>query len=98
MESYPPDYIDHNLPLVVLSGLAETPTTQKDDYDKFLELYGNSGPIVSSSSPPVHSDIAQQLLEELLSAGTRQLSWNAAAGRSKDGLIGFRIEAVGRVG
>ena len=93
MELYPLDYIEHNIPLVVLSGLGGTGWRSDD---QLPELYGGHGTTVSSELPLVESENASQLREALLQADRTQRVWKSDAKRNGDGLIGFRFKAIGR--
>lgn len=95
MEAYPPDYVVHNLPFIVLSGLGvskerEPPAAAQD------VLPGRAVTTINAESPPVASERATELLDEFLSADGTNAPWN---GRSfhRSGLThGFRFRAVGR--
>ena len=95
MEAYPIDYIDHNLPLVFLSGLGPTSDLQN--------LTESSPAILQENGIQIHSDFpvldgtsAVGLLKTLLEEDATRASWNAR--NFKAGGIGFRVQRVGRVG
>jgi solute carrier family 25 protein 38 len=97
MDAYPAEYVVHNLPLVVLSGLntTEEPEAPSPVQDVFP---GRATTTIGSEIPPVTGERAQQLLQTLLSvADGSNVPWNGrgANGRSN---IGFKIRTVGRVG
>ncbi|KAF2401064.1 hypothetical protein EJ06DRAFT_475314 [Trichodelitschia bisporula] len=82
MDAYPLDYVSHNLPLVVLSGLRPTPDT---------ETPAGHGTTINSELPLVEGERAEQLLSEFSRAeGTDR----PRAGASK--LMGFKFKVVGR--
>ena len=97
MEEYPSDFVLHNLPFIVLSGLGtstelEAPRRVQD------ALPGRAVTLISSEIPSATGDRANELLREFLSADGTQAPWNGR-GFSRRGLThGFRIRAVGRVG
>lgn len=95
MEAYPPDYVELNLPLVFLSGLGEryignqsgSPTPKQ-----------GSGTRIVTTSPECEGDRAAQLLEQLMKLDGSQLPWNAAAQSGSNGMLKYRMKAIGRVG
>jgi hypothetical protein len=93
MDVYPPEFISHEAPLLIVSGLGSP--------DKYSEIPPypllESGPLVSSELPPVTTEPAPQLLDCFLRSDATGI-W---AGRPERGVKGtppvFRIRAVGRV-
>ena len=97
MDAYPPDYVAHNLPLVVLSGFS---TTEEPEAVQPVHhvLPGRATTTITSEIPPVARERAQQLLQTFLSvADGSALPWNGR-GLSGRNNVGFRIRTVGRVG
>jgi len=94
MEAYPPEYIDRNLPLIVLSGL--TGAQEHAGKDELRDVFG-TGAVVNSDSPLVQAELSQQLLQDFLSVDGSAQAWNAEAGRSKFNLMGFKFKVIGRV-
>ena len=99
MEAYPPAYVQHNLPFVVLSGLGTSPELEPPPPVNHV-LPGRAGTRTSSEIAPVTGERADQLLQEFLSAYGTNAPWNARGSTSsrRDLAHGFRIRAVGRVG
>ena len=85
MDAYPPDYVAHNYPLVLLSGLRE-PT--EDSGPRI------NGPVVESHQPLVTDERKHLLLQGFLSL---QGNPSAPVSRPKNGSIGYRFRVVGRV-
>jgi hypothetical protein len=85
MDAYPPDYVAHNYPLVLLSGLRE-PTE-------------DSGPRINGPVVEGHRPLVTDERKDLLLQGFLSLQGNAPApvSRSKNGPIGYRFRVVGRV-
>ncbi|KAF2637024.1 hypothetical protein P280DRAFT_492659 [Massarina eburnea CBS 473.64] len=80
MDAYPPEYVLHSLPFIVLSGLGARPELDPSrPVDRVLP--GRAVANVSSDAPTVADARAGQLLEDFLVLGNR---------------TGFRIRAVGR--
>lgn len=94
MEAYPPEYVAHNLPLVVLSGLS--PTQELGSKDEHREIFG-TGTVISSELPPVDNELGQHLLQDFLSGDGAALAWNSEGARSRNNLIGFKFKVIGRV-
>ncbi|KAK0647707.1 Trafficking protein particle complex subunit 11 [Lasiodiplodia hormozganensis] len=94
MDVYPPQYIEHNLPFVVLSGLGETPS-----YDSGYEphpLLKGHGIEIDSAVPVVTGERVDHLRQEFLSADARDAPWNNLRIRTRGDHVGFRLKAVGR--
>jgi hypothetical protein len=85
MDAYPPDYVAHNYPLVLLSGLREP----KEDTGTRTD-----GPVVESHQPLVTDERKDLLLQGFLSL---QGNISAPVSRSKNGSVGYRFRIVGRV-
>lgn len=97
MDAYPPEYVAHNLPLVVASGLGSIPELESIPAVHDV-LPGRGATTISSELPQITGERADQLLEEFLNADGRDAPWNGRPGSRRGGLIGFRLRAVGRVG
>ena len=95
MEAYPPEYVTHNLPLIVLSGLI-TGAQEHSVRDELREIFGTAA-VINSDSPLVASELGQQLLQDFMSADGSAQAWSAEAGRGKVGLMGFKFKVIGRV-
>ncbi|KAF2089057.1 hypothetical protein K490DRAFT_38133 [Saccharata proteae CBS 121410] len=94
MDAYPPDYVEHNLPLLVLSGLAtETPPAPIAKSHTLIQEHGFT---VESEVPAVTGDRAEQLRQEFLNADASNSPWNARRSKTRGDVIGFKIRAVGR--
>jgi solute carrier family 25 protein 38 len=96
MDAYPSDYVVHNLPFIVLSGLG---TAKELDPPPPVQdvLPGRAITTVNSEIAPVADDRADALLEEFLAADATNAPWNGR-GSGRRGLThGFRMRTVGRV-
>jgi trafficking protein particle complex subunit 11 len=91
MDAYPQDYVAHNYPLILLSGLR--PPTE----DPEVRTIVADGPLVECHLPLVTDERKELLLQEFLSLQASIFEWAAPASRSKNGLIGYRFKVVGRV-
>lgn len=94
MEAYPPGFIAHNLPLVVLSGLS-TPQ-ELGGKDELRDIFG-TGTVISSDLPLVDNELGQQLRQDFLNADGGALAWNGEALKSRNNAVGFKFKVIGRV-
>jgi len=85
MEDYPDSYVAPVRPLVVLSGLTNTPTSPDNH---FLQ---RNGPVLLSHAPIVTGVLAQELFSKICSWGT---TLNQKSGGADDL---YRFKACGRV-
>lgn len=96
MDVYPEEYVAHNLPLIVLSGLDSTDST--DVSSQPHSLPEENGATLSTRLPPVAGEQAKQLLQEFLNADARDAPWNGRPSKNRPASVGFRVRAAGRVG
>lgn len=95
MEVYPSPYIEHNLPLVLLSGLGEQ---QDETRTKVSSARQESGTKVTSSSPECHGDRAGALLQQFFRLDGSDLAWNSQALLAPPDSLKYSMKAIGRVG
>ncbi|KAF1941787.1 hypothetical protein EJ02DRAFT_490863 [Clathrospora elynae] len=95
MDAYPPDYVVHNLPFIVLSGLA-TSTELAPPPPVQDVLPGRAVTTISSEIAPVTGDRASELLHEFFTADGTNAPWNGRGFPRRGITHGFRIRAVGR--
>ncbi|KAF2145473.1 uncharacterized protein K452DRAFT_264522 [Aplosporella prunicola CBS 121167] len=93
MDAYPSQYVEHNLPFVVVSGLG---TDTSEPYFQPHKLLQEHGLNIDSAIPTLINEHAEQLRQEFLIADSRHAPWNGIRSRSRGDLIGFKIRAVGR--
>lgn len=97
MDAYPAEYVQHNLPFIVLSGLG---TTQELNPPPPVQdvLPGRAATSITSELPPVtRGTHTEALLQDFLSADSTSAPWNGRASVRQGLAHGFRIRAVGRV-
>ena len=94
MEAYPPEYVEHNLPLVLLSGLGERRDKPLASYEA---LQQESGTRIAASSPECSGERAQQLLSQFKQLDGGELSWNGTSLPGPTGSLKYRMKAIGRV-
>ena len=95
MEAYPPEYVEHNLPLVLLSGLGEG--QDKAASGTTLPRQEN-GTRVSVNSPECSGQRAQYLLQQFLQLDGTNQPWNASSLPGPSGSLRYKMKAIGRVG
>lgn len=100
MDAYPDDYVNHNLPLVLLSGLE---AGSEDHHEPLAEypLLSERAHHIFSDFPPLSGAVADELRRVLLAEDGSQMPWKA--GQSFNGnpsapRIGYKIKSTGRVG
>lgn len=97
MDAYPEDYIVHNLPLILLSGLED----DKEDAavgDKSRTLLQEGGFRIKTDLPPVKTAAAQHLLQALLSYDSSDAPWSLKHAAQAESRLFCRVRSVGRVG
>lgn len=97
MDAYPEDYIVHNLPLIILSGLED----DKEDAeigDKSRTLLQEGGFRIKTDLSPVKTAAAQHLLQALLSHDSSDTPWSIKYAAQADSRLSCRVKSVGRVG
>lgn len=97
MDAYPEDYVAHNLPLVVLSGLG-TDTDSSPDDEQGKPSSEGGGVRIYSDFPNLTDSTAEELLRLLLEEDASGAPWNARHNAGKTAGIGFRVKKAGRVG
>ncbi|KAF2765034.1 hypothetical protein EJ03DRAFT_220530 [Teratosphaeria nubilosa] len=93
MEAFPPPYVEHQLPLIVLSGLGER---IDDSQIEALLPRQESGTKISTSSAECEGDRAAQLLDILLKHDGREQAWNATALPGPTTQLKYCMKVIGR--
>lgn len=95
MDAYPKDYVKHNLPLVLLSGLGK----REDDGDsESLLPRQESGTRIQGSSPECGGDRARLLFDQFLAMDGSNVWQNASSLPGPAGSMKFKFKTIGRVG
>jgi hypothetical protein len=100
MDAYPEDYVNHNLPLVLLSGL-EADTKDNSGESSDYPLLSERGTHIFSDFPPLGGDVAEELRSLLLQEDGSQMPWKSrvnVTGNTATANIAYRIKSSGRVG
>ncbi|KAF2722627.1 hypothetical protein K431DRAFT_338000 [Polychaeton citri CBS 116435] len=93
MEAYPNEYVEHNVPLILLSGLGQdddgasnpTPSQRQE-----------SGTRIVNNSPDCRNERAPQLLQGFLSRDGRDNAWNSTGFPGPTGPMRFKMQQIGR--
>ncbi|MCJ1308094.1 hypothetical protein MMC25_001745 [Agyrium rufum] len=97
MDAYPSHYISHNVPLIVLSGLAPiTSSPGQDDLEKSYPLLEEKGVWIAAQTLEVVGEEAEELLRCFNDFDARDASWNHRPGKGKMGTMSFTYRKVGR--
>ena len=96
MEAYPADYVAHNLPLLVLSGLGEE--SQAIQQRRNESLKRGHGVKISSELAQIAESKAALIREEFLKVDGSELAWNSSGLPDRPELVGYKMTCTGRVG
>ncbi|RDW72025.1 hypothetical protein BP5796_08059 [Coleophoma crateriformis] len=89
MDGYEPEFVTHNLPLLVLAGLGPEKPTEATNSTSGWE----TGVQITSQIPPVETRDADVLLKHFEANDGRELAWN---GREENVKNKFWVKSVGR--
>ncbi|KAI6888031.1 hypothetical protein KC360_g3698 [Hortaea werneckii] len=92
MEAYPAPYVQHELPLVYLSGLGE----QEDSLDTAPLPRQESGSRVTTNAETCTDERAQQLLKELMKHDGSSRAWNSEALPGPTASLHYRMKPISR--
>ncbi|OAL37305.1 hypothetical protein AYO20_03481 [Fonsecaea nubica] len=96
MDRFPQDYVLHNLPLLLLSGLDSRSPSEPDPVVKTHDFLHEGGFRIKVDAPIVSGPLAEQLLESFCEQDASDLPWHSQYSTSRSGRV-FRIVKVGRV-
>lgn len=98
MNAFPSDYVVHNLPLLLFSGLESESTKEQVAVDQSKVLLQEGGFRIKTAAPPISGDVADTLRDILLESDASLANWNGRDIARKEYGGGYRIRSVGRVG
>lgn len=95
MEDFPPDYTEHNLPLVLLSGLGEG-----DGVGQAKKGFPRqeSGTKLVIQTGDCEGERARHLLQHFVKRDGSISAWNASSLPGPVGSLKYRMQPIGRVG
>jgi hypothetical protein len=98
MNRFPEDYILHNLPLIILSGLSDGDDQQAPESPSRARTYLQDGGFrIRIDAPTVDGTLAQQVLQAFRDQDASAIPWHSQAVASRSSRV-FKIETSGRVG
>lgn len=97
MDRFPDDYVVHNLPLLLLSGLGTGNHSESDLSGKSHTFLHEGGFRIQVDAPVVQGALANLLLQRFREQDASDIPWHAPSQSSKNGRV-FKILSVGRVG
>jgi hypothetical protein len=97
MDRFPQDYVLHNLPLLVLSGLNTRSPNEPDPLGKPNGFLHEGGFRIKTDAPAVSGPLAEQLLLSFEDQDASNIPWHSQSFASRNGRV-FKIATVGRVG
>jgi hypothetical protein len=99
MDAYPEDYVVHNLPFILLSGLEADPPDEAGSSGPEYPLLDEKGPRIYSDFPPLSGPTAEELRRNLLEEDASEVPWdNREPTSTRYSGIGYKIKSIGRVG
>ncbi|KAK4940018.1 hypothetical protein LTR10_019755 [Elasticomyces elasticus] len=96
MNAFPDDYVVHNLPLLLLSGLETISQCEQDSVGRTHAFLQEGGFRIKTDIPAVQGPLAAQLLEAFRSQDASSIPWHSQALAARSGRS-FKILSVGRV-
>lgn len=98
MDAYPDDYIAHNLPLILVSGLDNNDNDNDNDPSQSeYPLLDQSGTLVESDFPVLDGPLVNDLRHAFLDYDAYGARWRASADVGRSNSIASRIKLTGRV-
>ena len=97
MDRFPRDYVAHNLPLLLLSGLNTRSPDEPDQSGKARDFLHQGGFRIKVDAPLVGGPLAEQLLQAFSDQDASKVPWHSQAFASRNGRV-FKVATAGRVG
>lgn len=98
MNAYPDDYIVHNLPLVILTGLEPNNSPETPFGEKSYEFLGDGGFRIRAELPALRHALTTDLRAALLAHDQSKAAWRPNSADKTQQTQAFKIRSVGRVG
>ncbi|KIW31577.1 uncharacterized protein PV07_03211 [Cladophialophora immunda] len=96
MDRFPQDYVLHNLPLLLLSGLETRSPSEPDPSVKTHDFLHEGGFRIKVDAPIVSGPLAEQLLQSFCEQDASDTPWHSQYFTARNGKV-FKIVKVGRV-
>lgn len=102
MDAYPEDYVAHNRPLILLSGLEAEPSNDESNVSvDYYPLLQEKGVKIDSDFPPLLGSSAAELRNILLRKDASEVIGSPPNAtkpkKTRSSGAGFKIKSVGRV-
>ena len=97
MEAFGDDYVAHNLPLILLSGLGELSRDQDPDSAPAARTLHDGGFRVKVDLPVLQGNLAQYIRNAFQSHDGSDAAWRMQTPPSSQSRL-FKVRSVGRVG
>jgi hypothetical protein len=98
MDAYPEDYVVHNLPFLLLSGLEPDSEDDLGPSCTNYPLLDEKGVKIYSDFPPLSGSVAEELREILLTQDASRAPWDARDDiHARSPEVEYKIKSVGRV-
>jgi hypothetical protein len=98
MDAYPEDYVAHNLPLILLSGIEPGSDYTVNSAEAQYPLLQEKGTQIESDFPLLSGQLVDDLRTAFLQQDASGAPWNSRSLTGRSSGIGLRIKVVGRVG
>ena len=98
MEAFSEDYVRHNLPLILLSGIGRSEEAVVDPRERSSNLLQEGGFRIRTDIPPLTDPAAENVLRAFLAFNSASDAHNGRSTSPKGGPGAFKIKKVGRVG
>ncbi|KAI5310717.1 hypothetical protein KEM55_002994 [Ascosphaera atra] len=99
MDAYPQSYVDHNVPLVCISGLGSTNDSHHGATPTLLNAYPQLrqyGLRIESDYPTVTGAVAERVLQSILQRDDTHRPWNALYEEENGELLRLHLKKTGR--
>ena len=93
-EGYPPEYVAHNTPFIVLSGLESADDSRRASLP---QQYRDGAIKIHSDVPVIAPDRAKELVAAFRAFERKDDQWDANPVAEGTELMGFRFKVIGRV-
>ena len=98
MEAFPEDYVAHNLPLILLSGIGHGEQATPGSTERSRNLLQEGGFRIRTDLPSLTDPASEHLLQTFLSFDSTNRISKSKDVPVKDNPGAFKIKRVGRVG
>jgi trafficking protein particle complex subunit 11 len=98
MEAFPEDYVAHNVPLILLSGIGHNENAALEAKDGSRILLQEGGFRIRAETPPLTDPAAENLVRAFFAFDLTTDGFYSNSASTKESPGAFAIKRVGRVG